>query len=84
MIFNLSVRAMSHLLCSTSMFGYTTRVRQEHRKQYNAMKREIAKLLGVAYNEVDECFKNASVNRPFKSMWNNLKDLGAEEYEIRR
>lgn len=81
-IFDLSVRAMAHLLYSVAIPDMTVRDKQEHRKQYNAIKRDIAKMLGATYNEVDMCFKMASVNKPFKSMWYNLKELGADDYEV--
>ena len=77
--FNSMKRAMAHLLLSTSTFpDMTPSERTYHRVQYNSIKRDIAKNLKVTYNEVDRCFKEATITHPFKSCWCNLVDLIGE------
>lgn len=77
--FNSMKKAMAHLLLSTSIFpDMPESARSWHRVQYNSIKRDIAKNLKVTYNEVDRCFKEATITHPFKSCWCNLVDLIGE------
>lgn len=74
-VFNLGVSAMSHLLYSVAIPDVKPRVKQYHKNKYNEIKRSIAKIVGATYNEIDRCFKDASITAPFRSMWFNLKEF---------